>query len=262
MRDVMRLYRVSEETFYEYFAPENNEFTPRIEQAIGQLVRRYEIKGKSILALGARYGREEYFFWKHGNQLALVDIDEQHDIEPVLQNAAAGNLQYFIGDANEFELKDHFDVLFASGFTPDETRRSDIVRQRDSDTYRRMLKENDGTWEWPWWEKPFHPLLMQFAGQLRAGGLMIVQSYQGGFDVLDHRYYLWACDLQLAAAGLKLIECYRFSQTTGVMLYVISKADATALPLFPPITRFHGRGAAERVQCLRLSAHPSNQKSA
>jgi hypothetical protein len=96
----------------------------------------------------------------------------------------------------------------------------------------------------------------RFAWQLRNGGLMIVQSYYGGFDVLDQRYYMWACDRQLAENGMMLIEAYRFATTTGVMLYVAVKGKPAAMPVPPPITWFHGRAEPQRVQCLRLLAPP------
>jgi hypothetical protein len=93
-----------------------------------------------------------------------------------------------------------------------------------------------------------------------AGGRMHneVLSYAEacGFDVLDQRYYIWACDRQLATAGMTLLEAYRFATTTGVMLYVAARGEPAGLPLFPPITRFHGRGPPERIQCLRLAGPP------
>jgi hypothetical protein len=142
-----------------------------------------------------------------------------------------------------------------SGFTPDELRRSDIIQQRDTETFRRMVALNNGGWEWPWWEDPFHPIVMRFARNLCDGGMMIMQSYCGGFDATDNRYYLWACDRQLAHSGMRLLEVYRFAQTTGCMLYVAGKGRPN-WPLSTPLTRFHGRAEPERVQCLRLAAPP------
>jgi hypothetical protein len=249
-------YRVSEATFYKAFPAEEHNYSSRIELGIRQLVRRYGITGKSVLSLGAGTATEEYYFWKHGNRLTLVDIDEYKRLEPVLQTLPSGEMHYIIADANDVVLDDDFDVFYSSSFAPDELRRGGIVRQRDTDTFRRMLELNDGIWEWPWWEEPFHPVIMRFAQNLRPSGLMIVQSYAGGFDVLDQRYYMWACDRQLATAGMTLIEAYRFTPTTGVMLYVAAKGPTPSLPLSALITQFHGRGQPERVQCLRLLGPP------
>jgi hypothetical protein len=234
-------------------------YASRIEAAIAQLARRYGIQGKSILSLGGGIGIEEFFFWHHGNRLTFVDIDENGQIEPQLKGLPSGNLHYIVDDANKVELAQQFDVLFMSGFTPDELRRSDVVQLREGETFRRMVELNNGAWEWPWWEDPFHPMVMRFARNLRNGGAMIVQSYCGSLDAIDHRYYLWACDRQLAQIGMRLMEVYRFAQTTGSMLYVAAKG-VPDWPLFPAITRFHGRAEPERVQCLRIAA-PPNEKA-
>jgi hypothetical protein len=101
---------------------------------------------------------------------------------------------------------------------------------------------------------------MRFARNLRNGGTMIVQSYCGGLDASDHRYYLWACDQQLAEIGMRLLEVYRFANTTGAMLYVAVKGHPD-WPLFPPITCFDGRAEPKRVQCLRLAAPPDRNST-
>jgi hypothetical protein len=273
----MPSYRVSETAFYAAVAqiPQSPPAVPRIDAAVSQITKaqaaaprmqaaiaqiaqRYDIKDKSVLSLGGGFGMEEYYFTQHGNRLTIVDIDEFGFVEPILKSCPAGDLNYVVGDANGVEFDQPFDALFLSGFTPDELRRSEIVRQRDTETFRRMVELNDGAWEWPWWEDPFHALVMRFARNLREGGTMIVQSYCGSLDMIDHRYYLWACDRQLAEAGMRLLELYRFAQTTGSMLYVTARGSP-AWPLWPPITCFHGRAEPERVQCLRLAAPPDQR---
>ena len=257
----MPSYHVSESAFYDRFSPKHLSYAPRIETAVAQLVRRYGITGKSVLSLGGGTGTEEYYLWRHGNRLTIVDIDENGVIEPVLKSLPRGKLHYVVDDANKVEFSDKFDVLFLSSLTPDELRRSAIIQQRDGETFRNMLELNEGAWEWPWWEDPFHAMIMRFGGYLSEGGTMIIQSYCGGLDAADHRYYLWACDRQLAEHGLRLLELYRLAETTGSMLYVIAKGTAN-WPLFPPITCFHGRAKPERVQCLRLFSPPERQPAA
>jgi hypothetical protein len=255
----MPSYHISESAFYETFSPANL-YAVRIEAAVSQLAKRYGIKGKSVLSLGGGTGIEEYYLWQHANRLTIVDIDENGAIEPMLKKLERGDLHYIVDDADKVEFSEQFDVLFMSSFTPDELRRSDIIQQRDGETFRRMLELNAGAWEWPWWEDPFHPIVMRFACNLREGGTMIVQSYCGGLDAADHRYYLWACDRQLAAIGMRLLEIYRFGNTTGAMLYIAAKGHPD-WPLFPPITCFHGRAEPERVQCLRLAAPPGRMSA-
>jgi hypothetical protein len=255
----MPLYRVSETAFYTEFPPAKLPHALRVEAAIAQIARRYDIKNKSILSLGGGTGAEEFYLWHHGNRLTIIDIDEGGGIEPVLKRLAQGNLHYFVDDAHNVELTEKFDVLFLSGFTPDELRRSEIIQQRSGETYDRMLALNDGGWEWPWWVDPLHPIVMRFAAQLRTGGTMIVQSYCGSLDAAYQRYYLWAFDRQLEQVGMRLREVYRFANLTGIMLYVASKGTVN-WPLFPPITRFHGRTEPERIQCLRLAGPPPQQE--
>lgn len=252
----MPSYRVSTEAFYGSVTPDQYTYSARMQLAIGQLVRRYGITGKSILSLGAGLATEEYYLWKAGNRLTIVDIDEHQGIEPRLKDLPPGDMHYIIGDANEVEIGEPCDLIFTSSLTPDEIRRDDILRKPDAETRRRMLELNNGSWEWPWWEDPFHPLLMRTTRHLGDDGLMIIQSYYGGFDVLDQRYYLWACDRQLAEHGMTLLEVYRFAKTTGVMLYVAGKGGPRSFPLTPAITAFHGRGEAEAIQCLRICESP------
>lgn len=231
------------------------EYAPRIEHAVGQMVARYGITSKSILALGGRLDREEYFLARHGNTVTIIDIDEDGDVEPVVAAASHpvrqnDDVRFCIGDAEQIDFNEKFDVLFLSGFAPDEIRRNDLVRQRDTDTYRKVI-ETIGRWDWPSWISPFHPTVMRLASHLRDGGMMIVQSYYGGFDVKDYPGYLPACDDHLTKAGLTLAEVYRFAQTTGVMLYVIAK-DTPVWPLTEAITAFHGRAKPETVEPLRV----------
>lgn len=255
----MPSYRVSETAFYEAFPPDRYEYSQRTEQAISQLVRRYGIAGKSILSLASGTATEEFHFLRHGNRLTLVDFDVYKRLEPVLRSAPAGNLHYIIENAATVELTETFDLFYLSSLDPDEFRRDRIVRQRDTGDFKRMLAENDGIWEWPWWEEPFHPWVIRFAGYVKPGGLMIVQSYAGGCDVTDNRYFVGACERQLASIGMSLIELYQRTPSTGVLLYVIAKGDPGPLPLFPPLTSFHGRAAPERIQCLRLYGPPADR---
>jgi hypothetical protein len=102
-------------------------------------------------------------------------------------------------------------------------------------------------------------MVMRFAAaNLRQGGTMIVQSYCGSLDVLDHRYYLWACDRQLAGVGMQLRELYRFMHTTGTMIYVASKGTPD-WPLATRLTALHGRAEPERVQGLRIVGPPPGE---
>jgi hypothetical protein len=233
-----REYRVSTETFRKQATGED--FSARIAEAIDQLVRRFNIRSQSIVSLGSRFGREEYFFMRHGNRMTMIDIDEPNpegQIEPLLKTANPGELRYFIGDANEVRLPEPFDILFMSGFGPDDLRRRAIMKNG----------------KWPADADPFASMVMRYADQLKPGGLMINQSITGGPDIPSRPDFLPACDRQLARHGMKLIELYRYSGT-GNNLFIVSKGERPK-PTPPPITVFHGRGefADRNVEALRLT---------
>lgn len=229
----------------------------RIGTAIHQLVHRYGLAGRSVLSLAGGKCDEERFLLGHGVQLTVIDIDEHGTIEPNLAQAEPGPVRYLIADASAAGELGPFDVLYSSSFTPDELRRDAIVHRTAGPDHARMVAAN-GHYEWPWWEEPFHPTLMRLAGQVKPGGLVIIQSYYGGLDTLIHRYYLWACDRQLAAAGLELRELYRFRTTIGVCLYVATRGPR-ALPLASPLTLFHGRAPQEQLECLRIAGPPPDR---
>lgn len=238
----MQAFHVAGEAFYEALS----RHTPAvIEDCARQLVDRYEIRGRSILSLGGGAAAEEYYLARHGgNQLTVIDIDEHGMIAPTLEKLPPGPLTYIIGDAQQAEIT-AFDLLFMSSFTPDELRRSDIHRQRDTADYHFML-ERFGGWEWPPWRDPFHPVVQDFLARLPAGGLFIAQSYCGSLDALGNRFYLPACDRQLLSLGIELLEIWRFTETVGVMLYVAQKRGGRRPRMQAPLTRFHGR--AEKAE--------------
>jgi hypothetical protein len=214
-----REYWVSTETFRE----QAHQF-PRISVAVDQLIRRFDIRDKKILSLGPRFGREEYWFAKNGNQITMVDIDEQGDLEPALSAAESGPLRYLIGDALNAVPNEPFDVLFLSGFGPDEFRRREITV----------------------WKDPFHPVVMRYA---QLCGLTLIQSFYGGPDLDYHPDMLPACDDQLMRHRLKLYEVYRLKVNKGCHLFVIGSEPPLRLEC--EITLFHGRGADEPVARVR-----------
>lgn len=248
----MHEYRVSPH-FDEWF-PLTPEAHNRIDTAMHQLVHRYGLAGASVLSLGGGTCDEERFLLKHGAQLTVIDLDEHRSLEPILAQAEPGPTRYLIGDADTAGELGEFDVLYASGFTPDELRREAISHRTDGPEHVRMVAAH-GSYEWRWWEDPFHPMVMRLAAQVRPGGMVIIQSYYGGLDVLAHRYYLWACDRQLAEAGLQMRELYRFRTTPGVCLYVATRGERE-LPLRPQLTIFHGRAPQQALECLRIVGPP------
>src|SRR6185437_877334 len=122
----MQKFSISVDDFYRAYPEE----APRVDNCMNELIDRYDIRGKSVLSVGAGTAREERQFALAGNDLLLIDIDEQRSLQPTLQEMPEGvGLEYWIGDATEFEqgVGAH-DVVYFSGFTPDEIRRDSIKK--------------------------------------------------------------------------------------------------------------------------------------
>ena len=229
----MREYFVSTETFRD----QAHKY-PRIPIAVGQLVRRYGIRNKSILSLGSRFGREEYWFSRFANRLTLIDVDEKNavQIEPMLKAAAAGPMRYIIGDAARVPLSAPFDVLFLSGYGPDDLRRSSLKIEHAG--------------RWPSGTPPFEASVLERARLLTAGGLVIIQSFANGYDCNATPGFIEHCDRQLEDHGLRLVELYALARVPGCNLFIIANGLAN-FPLACPITVFHGRGEDSPVTALR-----------
>lgn len=125
------------------------------------------------------------------------------------------------------------DVVYFSGFTPDETRREAIV-----------IDNTEAGRKWELHVDAFHPAVMQYASSLREGGLLIVQSYCGSIEIGWNPDYLPACRRQLGEAGLHLLEVHRFRHFYGVILYVAVKGKPRIAPA-TKISQFHGRSHPE-----------------
>jgi len=71
-----------------------SEHAKNTREPIEQLVRKYQIKDKRILSIAPAVGFEEYWFWKNGNSLTFVDLDDSKVIEHYLkilpQNCGGG----------------------------------------------------------------------------------------------------------------------------------------------------------------------------
>ena len=103
-----RIYHAPANLFAEQYTDYN--FGP-IRIAMGQLIDRYGIRNKRVLALGAGSCFEEQYFVELGNnQLTVVDIDENKSAEYALKLADPGPMGYIIGDALDFD-PDEYNVF-------------------------------------------------------------------------------------------------------------------------------------------------------
>jgi hypothetical protein len=252
----MRGYRVPPNLFAAEFPDYDHDIYRR---AIGELIDRYDIRNKRVLALGAGSAFEEHWFAER-NELTVIDIDEHGSAETALRAAPPGAMRYIVGDVLTVDAGEH-DVLYASGFTPDEKRRRDIISRSVGlvtgwNRYFRFAIAALGASAirhapWPLWRNPFHPGMMRHARRLTPGGLMIVQSIGYSLDAKAHRFYIPACRLHLALHGMRLLELWRFARLPGVMLYVAQKRNGPLPPMKSPLTLFHAR-AAEREPIERI----------
>jgi hypothetical protein len=229
-----RKFSISIDDFYGRYALD----TPRIKACMEELIERYGITGKSVLSVGAGTAEEEKHFALAGNDLLLVDIDEQETLRPTIEEyPEKPGLSYWIGDAVELERQiGSCDVLYLSGFTPDELRRAAVIK-----------KLGAAGESWRLTDEPFHPVVMRYASKVRDGGILLIQSYGTGLDTQHHPQYLAACQRQLSENGLDLFEVHRFSFHRAVMLHAISRGKKPTVPS-RPLSAFHGRAKPETVE--------------
>jgi len=204
--------------------------------------------------MGARHGQEEYWFYKEGCSVTLLDLDgDSPSVEPFLKTLPTpvpGDdvLIYHVGDLAEL-LASHpeqsYDMCYFSSFTPDELR-----RESTQETFKKCRNEEErqNYVTWPREEEPFMDLVMRGAHLLSPGGLFIYQSYKGGVDVAWNRHFISLIRNQWNRSGLELLELYYFKKSPAVILSVgfkgpeVDAADyLERMKSNPPMTTFHGR---------------------
>jgi hypothetical protein len=240
-----RRYSVDPAAFYRLLTPVGD----RVAAAMAQLIRAYGLAGKHVASIGCGSAQEESHLVAAGCRLTLFDLDEGGSIEHYLRRCAVGHdtsMTYYVGDFLAMDLANHrdrHDVVYLSSLTPDDKHRDAVGRRVD------LGPDNEAGW---YAGKPFHPaILAACAGLLRDGGLLIHQSYYGGFDHRHHTGFLPACERQLREAGLSLLDVYAYRISTGIKLMAAVKGN---LPFARgELTMFHGRSMidepVERVIC-------------
>lgn len=210
-----------------------------------QLIARYGLHDKKTLGIGSAVSWEEYWLWKAGCTLTLIDIDEHGGLEPWLKTLPPGDLTFIVGDAIAYfkpkrrllgllpAIPDpKYDLIYLGGFTPDAFRRDKIVRKRQT---------------WPANVGPFHRSVMHAARQLKWGGMFVNLCFGYGLDAVYHKNVIPAARRQLEKEGIHLLEVYRMKETVGVNLFV-GRMGPTRPKYGPPITRIHGRGPDEPAE--------------
>jgi len=266
----MKRYTVPAERFFGDGDPDFPDFFGRgllrdrakCRRSIEQLTSRYGLQGKSVLSIGAGQGYEEYWLHRAGCSITIVDIDEYKSIEPCLaawhaQPSSSTEMTYVIGDALQYlrERDTQFDVVYFSGFTPEEARRGEVQSRYAGPLPRRaqlqLAKLLGGSAPtWPNDADPFGPYETEaMRNRVRPGGLFISQIYYRGVPLQQNPHYLDRIQEQLRSLGLVLLTYYTFPYPyTDVGLAVAFKGsddDArdyrAAIDSRPELTTFHGR---------------------
>lgn len=247
----MHIFKIDAADFYKKYNPESLAYYERVKNCMDELIKHCNLSEKSILSIGAGTAHEEYFFYKNGARLTIVDIDEHNSILNALRKLESHsevNMTYAIGDATKEELPfGKYDALYFSGFTPDELRRDkirNIARKLQSEFKIPIISSkmcNQLFWTAA---RPFHKTITSYIEKyLSSKGYVIIQSYCGGVDVNSHKGYIDAAISYFNRLDLHLLEVFSFSTCPSVMLYIASRNVKTKQK---NLTNFHGRSELDR----------------
>lgn len=231
-----------------------------VKEPIAQLISKFNVHNRRIVSIGSSTAYEEYWMWRAGNELVLLDLDDGDTIERYLRTLPPGDgncLDYYIGDAFTFDSADKFDVLYLSSFTPDEGRRRAIQANRFKTSigrtaYRIGRKLGLPAPKWPADVPPYMDEVMKFSGHnLSAGGLFICQSYAGCIDVKRNPHAIELTRKQLEAHGLQLIKMYCNEKMRASLTIGFKGTSSEAINYMksiasnPEVTKIHGRKAID-----------------
>lgn len=265
----LRAYDIDSGVFFRSLAS----YAPHHADTMTELIERYGIIGKKVLSVGPGDCAQEYWFHKLKNSLFLIDIDERGLLEPRLKKLAeskgsaadSDRITYVIGDAVHVSswLNDKFDVIFTSGFTPDEFYRTHV-----QEGFRERVKDSNllsTIGAWPPDAPALSPLTAEIIDRgLADDGLFILLSYRGGPGVIRARNYLPSMREQLQALGLHLLEVHCLASVPGVHLVIAQRSRdpeaiarrRTALMSMPPLKAIHARTPLNHTT-IRLFPEPS-----
>ncbi len=272
----MKIYRVSAKQYWDGFEEAEGQLRERIascygfyrsreltKRPINELIRKYELRNKNILAIGPSFGHEEYHYWTNGCALTFVDIDQHGAIMPYLEQIprdleAQEILTYCLGDVREYLTEvsaEAFDVVYFSSFALDERRRKEIkekqigIVEKCFNFIPKRLFNRIFFKEWPENEKPYADIVLEVGEKaLKRDGLLIVQSYAWGLNILANPEYVQQIKSQFASGGIQLLNVFCVKMAPRIQLVVGMKSEVEhakkyllSIQANPPITRIHGR---------------------
>lgn len=231
----MQTYSCDPDVFFDVADPGGMR-REEVRDTINHLADCYSLDGKTVLSVGAGRACEEYHLMKRGCRLHLVDNNGEGTVaDPVMRSMTDRDtgLLYTLGDFRRYKGDQSADVLYFSGYYPDEARREFI--------YRKLPGPHAIKWRLL---GPFSRSVMRATRALKPGGLLLVQSYYGGVEMKDHQDYIRACESQLSRAGMTLMDVYCFSRTTGVKFFAAIKGKPIQRG---ELARFHGRARSNEA---------------
>jgi hypothetical protein len=244
---------------------------------IRQLIERFDLSGRNLMSVGAGGAFEEIAFLQNGVRRAfLFDIDEHNSLTGILPTLGSpaptsAPIVYTLDDFTRVQPdSDHLGpigLLYFSGFTPDEMHRGAIHRAHIAALRAGGSSRRHGDPDWPADATPLHPIVLTAIDRYLADeGIVIIQSYFDGIDVLANPGYVEAWVRSLAKHHVALLEGYCFRASSAVTLWIGLKITSNGsrgdrgrlnearhrLEMRPPLTRFHGRAMLEDKTIIRF----------
>lgn len=257
----MNLFEVSCEKFFSLFDGSQKLFE-LAKEPMNQLISRFNINSKTVLSVGSGLAFEEFWFYKSNCKLTLIDLDQHgsfsNELKKILHTKSNNTLRYITDDANNLKeyLDEKFNVVYFSGFTPNELRNR-TIRWIYKKPYlgrpiNKILKKTNLHFEslsWPKNKKPFIDLVEKILdNSLDAGGLFIFQSYASGV-IANDEIYIDCIKKQLESIKARLLEVYCFNGYPNIHLIIALKESPNfsiqldnIIKKNSEITKFHSRG--------------------
>jgi hypothetical protein len=236
----------------------SEESVARIKNCMFDLIQRFSVMKMDILSIGGGHCLEEREFELYDNSVTIIDIDETGNLSKILPSMKTSRSRYIISDYSQTALKTKFNLVYFSGFTPDEFHRREVLERLSGSTHENITKDTNLLNDWPLSISPFHPLVHKSAKNIKKNGRMIIQSYSNGVDPNQFKTFLNAAQKAFLDMGLIMEEVYSFSESPAVLLYIAKKKNAPK-PKGNTLTKFHGRAELSN-SCVQIFSIDS-QKS-
>lgn len=237
-------YPVDKADFFNEFIAND----PKLElfrKSAEEIMDRYGIRNKKILCVGPGIAQQEYWFSENGNQLLLIDIDENGVVEPKLKKIQKAytsieeKILYGVGDARRINdyISEPFDILLSFGFTLDEFHRSKIQEI--------SCNSNHSGFGWPVNQATFSELILNICDLLPENGIFISLSYCGGPNATQISY-VPAIQSTLQKHDMQLLDVHILENSPGVHLVASIKSPSNNIDFPNPkskISIIHPRSA-------------------